>query len=94
MSHYESTTPAATEPPAAVSSGSTDLRLRPAAWDEPLFRQPSAGFRGAPFWSWNGPLDRQRLFRERVYSARCTGQAGGVSVRGLMILSVIAWASE
>lgn len=29
-----------------------------------LFRQPGAGHRGAPFWSWNGKLERTRLFRQ------------------------------
>ncbi len=42
----------------------TDFRPRPAAWDEALFSRPPAAYRGAPFWSWNGQLERQRLFRQ------------------------------
>ncbi len=29
--------------------------------DRALFARPGAAFRGAPFWSWNGRLERQRL---------------------------------
>lgn len=28
---------------------------------EELFRNPSCEYRGAPFWAWNGRLDRDRL---------------------------------
>lgn len=34
------------------------------SWDPARFRQPGAIFRGAPFWSWNGPLDADRLIRQ------------------------------
>ncbi len=29
-----------------------------------LFREPTAEYRGAPFWAWNGKLDRETLLRE------------------------------
>ena len=32
--------------------------------DPELFRNPSAEYRGAPFWAWNGQLDRERLSRQ------------------------------
>ena len=33
-----------------------------------LFAQPPAAFRGKPFWSWNGELDREELLRQvRVF---------------------------
>ena len=32
--------------------------------DRSLFARPSAAYRGAPFWSWNGTLDRARLLRQ------------------------------
>ncbi len=32
--------------------------------DRSLFARPSAEYRGAPFWSWNGTLDRARLLRQ------------------------------
>ncbi len=32
--------------------------------DRALFATPTAPFRGAPFWSWNGRLDRDRLLRQ------------------------------
>lgn len=33
-------------------------------WNPELMADPPAIFRGAPFWSWNGKLDRDRLFRQ------------------------------
>ncbi|MBA3686024.1 MAG: hypothetical protein H0W72_12415 [Planctomycetes bacterium] len=32
--------------------------------DAKLFRNPTAEYRGAPFWSWNCKLDRERLFSQ------------------------------
>ena len=29
-----------------------------------LFAHPTAAYRSAPFWSWNGPLERKRLERQ------------------------------
>lgn len=31
---------------------------------EALFRHPTAGYRGTPFWAWNSRLDRAQLFRQ------------------------------
>ncbi|HWL17826.1 MAG TPA: hypothetical protein VNR00_19605, partial [Opitutus sp.] len=31
---------------------------------ESLFRQPTAVYRGTPFWAWNSRLDRAQLFRQ------------------------------
>ena len=31
---------------------------------EDLFREPGAAFRGKPFWSWNGELERDELLRQ------------------------------
>ena len=28
-----------------------------------LFRNPTAEYRGAPFWSWNGKLEKDALWR-------------------------------
>jgi len=30
----------------------------------PLFRQPPAAYRGAPFWAWNGPLHEDQLIQQ------------------------------
>src|SRR5688572_29480569 len=35
-----------------------------AVLDEALFRQPTAAYRGAPFWSWNNKLDIPQLLRQ------------------------------
>ena len=32
--------------------------------DRALFARPGAAFRGAPFWSWNGRLERTRLLAQ------------------------------
>ena len=32
--------------------------------DPKLFRNPTAEYRGAPFWCWNNKLDREQLFRQ------------------------------
>lgn len=41
------------------------LRPRAAApFDAADLRDPPAAYRGTPFWSWNGPLDRDRLLRQ------------------------------
>ncbi len=37
---------------------------RPADFNPELFREPESIDRGAPFWSWNGRLDRARLLRQ------------------------------
>ncbi len=34
------------------------------AWHPELFASPTAIFRGAPFWSWNGRLERGRLVKQ------------------------------
>ncbi|MFA4945618.1 MAG: hypothetical protein WC789_13080 [Lentisphaeria bacterium] len=34
------------------------------ALDPALFANPSAEYRGAPFWAWNNKLDRDQLFRQ------------------------------
>jgi hypothetical protein len=39
-------------------------RSRTGAWDDALFRDPPAEYRGAPFWSWNCRLDVDRLLRQ------------------------------
>lgn len=31
---------------------------------EKLFKNPPAAYRGAPFWSWNGKLDKQEILRQ------------------------------
>lgn len=41
-----------------------------------LFADPPAEFRGAPFWSWNGRLDRERLFEQLAVFKRM-GLGGG-----------------
>ncbi|KZO96298.1 hypothetical protein CALVIDRAFT_499135 [Calocera viscosa TUFC12733] len=33
-------------------------------FDIHLFRQPTAEYRGSPFWSWNNKLEKQRLLRQ------------------------------
>lgn len=35
--------------------------------DPKLFRDPTAEYRGAPFWCWNNKLDRAQLFRQLGY---------------------------
>ncbi len=40
-----------------------------------LFAQPSAAFRGKPFWCWNGPLDRSELLRQ-IHVLRDMGMGG------------------
>ncbi len=40
-----------------------------------LFSQPSAAFRGKPFWCWNGPLDRSELLRQ-IHVLRDMGMGG------------------
>lgn len=35
--------------------------------DAKLFRNPTAEYRGAPFWAWNNKLDRDQLFRQLGY---------------------------
>jgi hypothetical protein len=42
--------------------GITDHATRP--FDPATFQAPPAICRGTPFWSWNGKLDRERLFRQ------------------------------
>ena len=38
------------------------------AWDHNLITNPTAIYRGAPFWSWNGRLETNRLKRQlQVY---------------------------
>ena len=37
-----------------------DKSKRPHLTDE-LFQNPTSEYRGAPFWAWNGKLDRERL---------------------------------
>lgn len=39
-------------------------RNAPARLDEALFRQPTAEYRGTPFWSWNNRLDVAQLLRQ------------------------------
>lgn len=34
------------------------------AWTAAAFRNPGMVYRGAPFWSWNGRLEREQLFRQ------------------------------
>ena len=44
------------------------------AWSPDLFAHPTAIFRGAPFWSWNGKLDRDRLLQQfRTFDAMGIG---------------------
>jgi hypothetical protein len=38
------------------------MRKREELYD--LFKQPTAAFRGKPFWSWNGTLDKAELLRQ------------------------------
>ncbi|EJT97769.1 hypothetical protein DACRYDRAFT_111287 [Dacryopinax primogenitus] len=33
-------------------------------FDDHLFRQPTAEYRGSPFWSWNNKLDQEKLLRQ------------------------------
>ncbi|MBP3384638.1 MAG: hypothetical protein J6M22_04135, partial [Firmicutes bacterium] len=32
--------------------------------DRELFENPTSEYRGAPFWAWNGKLDREELARQ------------------------------
>lgn len=43
--------------------------------DPELFRQPTAEYRGAPFWSWNCRLTRDRLFAQ-IDALRAMGMGG------------------
>lgn len=42
----------------------TRIRSRNVLLDPETFRSPPAAYRGAPFWSWNGELNRERLFEQ------------------------------
>ena len=49
---------------------------RPAHFNPELFQEPESIDRGAPFWSWNGRLDRTRLLRQlAVYEEMGLGGA-------------------
>ena len=43
--------------------------------DPQLFREPTAEYRGAPFWSWNAKLDRDRLFAQ-LEALKAMGMGG------------------
>lgn len=45
------------------------------ALDPQLFREPTAEYRGAPFWSWNAKLDRARLFAQ-LEALKAMGMGG------------------
>ena len=32
-----------------------------------LFKNPTAEYRGKPFWSWNGKLEKQELLKKRIH---------------------------
>ncbi len=54
--------------------------------DRELFAKPPAAFRGAPFWSWNGALERGRLLRQLdTFKAMGMGGAHLHSRTGLAI---------
>ena len=50
-------------------------RNRAETLDEDLFRHPTAEYRGAPFWAWNGPLEKGRL-SEQIDMMRKMGFGG------------------
>ena len=31
---------------------------------EELFREPTAAYRGKPFWAWNGKLEEEEILRQ------------------------------
>lgn len=57
---------AANSPPQIQSIGFYP-KNRSGSLDPNLFRDPTAEYRGTPFWSWNNKLDRNQLFRQIDY---------------------------
>ena len=38
-----------------------------AGFSEEVFRNPPSEYRGAPFWPWNGKLNKERLEKQILY---------------------------
>lgn len=51
------------------------------SWDEQLIKNPPAIFRGTPFWSWNGTLDRDRLMKQLDIFQKMGMGGGHIHVR-------------
>jgi len=52
------------------------MKQTSSGFDMDQFRAPSSSYRGAPFWAWNGRLDRDRLLHQlRVFKAMGLGGA-------------------
>ena len=64
------------QPAAEHASSALPAFPRIGSWDAARFKSPGAIFRGAPFWSWNGRLDADRLIRQlEVFQAMHIGGA-------------------